>query len=58
MINDKRGEFVLFLISNGLALIVNFHTPIPDCDASIPPLFGLFPFSEPSVCYAVVFSSF
>ena len=48
---DRPGELCYnFSTSNGLTQMVNFLTPIPDCDSHSPALLNLFISSVSSVC--------
>ena len=46
-----------FSISNDLAQIVNFPTPIPDCDSHSPALLDLFISSDANICSTMAFPS-
>ena len=45
-----------FSISNDLTQMVNFPTPIPDCDSHSPALLDLYLSSEASICSTMAFS--
>ena len=54
---DRSGELCYnFSISNGLPQIVNFPTPIPDCDAHSPALLDFFLSSDTSICSTMAFT--
>ena len=53
---DQPGELCYnFSISNDLTQMVNFPTPIPDCDSHIPTLLDLFLSSDASFCSTMAF---
>ena len=53
---DRPGELCYnFSISNDLTRMVNFPTPIPDCNSHSPALLDLFFSSDTSVCSTVAF---
>ena len=56
---DRPGELCYnFFMSNYLSQMVNFPTPIPDCDSRIPALLDLFISSDASVCSTMSFPPF
>ena len=53
---DRRGELCYnFSISNALTHMINFPTPIPDCDSHSPALLDLFISSDTSICSTMAF---
>ena len=53
---DQPGELCYnFSISNDLTQMVNFPTPIPDCDSHSPTLLDLFLSSDASFCSTMAF---
>ena len=53
---DRPGELCYnFSISNDLTQIVNFPTPIPDCDSHSPALLDVFLSSDASICSTMAF---
>ena len=55
---DRPGELCYnFSISNDLTQIVNFPTPIPNCDSHSPALLDVFLSSDASICSTMAFPS-
>ena len=54
---DLVNSVIIFSISDDLTLMVNFPTPIPDCDSHSPVFLDLFLSSEASLCTTVAFPS-
>ena len=53
---DRPGEtYYNFQISNDLTQIVNFPTPMPDCNSHSPALLDLFISSGASICSTMLF---
>ena len=54
--SDRPGELCYnFSISNNLTQLVNFPTPIPDCDSHSPALLDLFLSSDVGICSTMAF---
>ena len=53
---DEPGELCYnFSISNDLTQMIDFPTPIPDCDSHSPALLDLFISSDASICSTMTF---